>query len=261
MLEDLVGQGWLATLASQHCKHILLGYGSLLSRDSRERHSGIYTQGLPVRVSGFKRAWVTRSLQEKQTYVGAVADNTSQLNAQLIPTDINPSLRAREKHYRFVEVPSSAIEQVVPLSSSKPRSNQSCHNAALRDALSNHQLWLCETLLCHHASNDFPVSQSYIDTCLTGCFEHGGLSEATAFIEQTHGWDHPRVNDRGSPLYPRAARISTQRLAQIDALLSTMKKAVPTHQKRCTQSHQLATPHLNKTLLTQANSAANPKVW
>ncbi|MBQ4828881.1 gamma-glutamylcyclotransferase [Alteromonas sp. MMG017] len=227
-VKSTVKDSWLATLANQQSKHIVLGYGSLLSRDSRERHSGIYTQGLPVRVSGFKRAWVTRSLQEKQTYVGAVADKTSQLNAQLIPAEVNPSLRAREKNYRFVEVPVSAIEHV-----SSSLCNQSSFTPALREALSQHQLWLCETLLCHHASTDFPVSQSYIDTCLVGCLEHGGVSEANAFIEHTHGWEHPRINDRANPIYPRAAAISKQHLAQIDTLLNKAKQSTQRHTHSC----------------------------
>ena len=42
-IKDSAKDSWLATLASQQSKHIVLGYGSLLSRDSRERHSGIYT--------------------------------------------------------------------------------------------------------------------------------------------------------------------------------------------------------------------------
>ncbi len=232
MLEDLAEDSWLATLASQQSKHIVLGYGSLLSRGSRERYSGIYTQGLPVRVSGFKRAWVTRSLQEKQTYVGAISDNTSQLNAQLIPAEVNPSLRAREKNYRFVEVPANAISMVDSFYceqtlSHRANSNQANKNALLRDVLQHHQLWLCETLLCHHASTDFPVSQSYIDTCLVGCLEHGGVSEATAFIEHTHGWEHPRINDRANPIYPRAAAISQQQLAQIDMLMNKVKQSTP----------------------------------
>ncbi len=92
---------WLST---QTEKHMVLGYGSLLSKNSRERYSNIFTQGLPVTVFGFERAWVTRSLHEKQTYVGAVVNAHSKLNAQLIPTQINPALQEREKDYRFVEV-------------------------------------------------------------------------------------------------------------------------------------------------------------
>ena len=96
-------------LSMQTEKHMVLGYGSLLSKDSRERYSNIFTPGIPVTASGFERAWVTRSLHEKQTYVGAVANAHSKLNAQLIPTQINPALQEREKDYRFVEVSPEAL--------------------------------------------------------------------------------------------------------------------------------------------------------
>ena len=79
-------------------KHMVLGYGSLLSKCSRERYSNIFTEGVPVTVAGFERAWVTRSLQEQQTYVGAVANAHSKLNAQLIPTQINPALQDKQNY-------------------------------------------------------------------------------------------------------------------------------------------------------------------
>ena len=146
----------------------------------------------------------------------------------LFPAEVNPSLRAREKNYRFVEVPASAIEHI-----SSSLCNQTSFTSALRDALSHHQLWLCETLLCHHPSSDFPVSQTYIDTCLVGCLEHGGISEATAFIEHTHGWNHPRINDRVNPVYPRAAAISKQHLTQIDTLLKKVEQSTQRHSYSC----------------------------
>ncbi|WP_412724774.1 hypothetical protein [Alteromonas sp. D210916BOD_24] len=59
-----VNSQYLSTIEQ---KHIVLGYGSLMRKDSRERYSQIYTQGLPVTVSGYERAWVTRSLDERQT--------------------------------------------------------------------------------------------------------------------------------------------------------------------------------------------------
>jgi len=34
-------------------KHMVLGYGSLLSKCSRERYSNIFTEGVPVTVAGF----------------------------------------------------------------------------------------------------------------------------------------------------------------------------------------------------------------
>ena len=199
---------WLST---QTEKHMVLGYGSLLSKDSRERYSNIFIQGIPVTVSGFERAWVTRSLHEKQTYVGAVANAHSKLNAQLIPTQINPALQEREKDYRFVEVNPEALNFHL---------HQHNGSAPLESVLSQFTFWICETLECTQANHDYPVHQTYIDTCLSGCLEHGGIKEAERFIVHTSLWEHPRVNDRLNPKYPRAAAVSTEHLEQIDRLLS-----------------------------------------
>ncbi|WP_421133553.1 gamma-glutamylcyclotransferase [Alteromonas sp. A079] len=206
MLSDNDIATWLRNIDTQH---IVLGYGSLLSKDSRERFSQIHTLGIPVRVDGFQRAWVTRSLAESQTYVGALVDATSQLTAQLIPTSINPRLREREKDYQFVQVPHHAIS----FSSDDA-------GAMARGALEKHTYWLCETLACEPATAQYPVHQTYIDTCLSGCLEHGGAKEAKAFIDLTSHWQHPRVNDRNAVKYPRAAHVSDAVRSEIDALLT-----------------------------------------
>ena len=197
-------------LQSQTEKHMVLGYGSLLSKDSRERYSNIFIRGIPVTVSGFERAWVTRSVEEKQTYVGAVANATSKLNAQLVPTKINPALQEREKDYRFVEV-------------SPQNLNFHLHhpdNATwLEDTLSQFSFWICETLACEPASEAYPVHQTYIDTCLAGCLELGGEAAARRFIASTTGWQHHRVNDREAPRYPRAAVVNPAYFVVFDQLL------------------------------------------
>ncbi|WP_334036749.1 gamma-glutamylcyclotransferase [Alteromonas macleodii] len=197
---------WLST---QTEKHMVLGYGSLLSKDSRERYSNIFTPGVPVTVSGFERAWVTRSLHEKQTYVGAVANAHCKLNAQLIPTQINPALQEREKDYRFVEVSGKALNF-----------HQHKGSASLDGVLAQFTFWICETLDCAQASDAYPVHQTYVDTCLSGCLEHGGIEEAERFIVHTSLWEHPRVNDRTNPKYPRAAVVNPDHFEHIDRLLS-----------------------------------------
>lgn len=198
-------------LQSQTEKHMVLGYGSLLSKCSRERYSNIFTEGVPVTVAGFERAWVTRSLQEQQTYVGAVANAHSKLNAQLIPTQINPALQEREKDYRFVEVSPQDLDFHLH--------NQSAY-VPPSERLSQFTFWICETLACEPANDTFPVHQTYIDTCMAGCLEHGGQAEAERFVAHTSLWGHPRVNDRASPKYPRAALVNSEDTAHIDRLLA-----------------------------------------
>ena len=199
---------WLST---QTEKHMVLGYGSLLSKDSRERYSNIFTKGIPVTVSGFERAWVTRSIQEKQTYVGAVANAHSQLNAQLIPTQINPALQEREKDYRFVQVSPKGLSFQL---------HQDEVTDALNERLAQFTFWICETLACEPASEAFPVSQTYVDTCMAGCLEHGGIEEAERFVMHTSLWEHPRINDRAQPKYPRAAKVNNETIEHIDRILA-----------------------------------------
>ena len=198
-------------LSNQTEKHMVLGYGSLLSKDSRERYSNIFTKGIPVTVSGFERAWVTRSIQEKQTYVGAVANAHSKLNAQLIPTLINPALQEREKDYRFVEVSPSALDFHL---------YEPDESSLIDDVLSQFTFWICETLACEPASEEFPVHQTYIDTCMAGCLEHGGVTEVERFVTHTSLWQHPRVNDRTEPKYPRAANVNNEAIKHIDKILA-----------------------------------------
>ena len=191
-------------------EHIVLGYGSLLSKDSRERYSNIFTKGIPVTVNGFERAWVTRSESEAQTYVGAVPKAEAALNAQLIPASLNPALQAREKDYRFVRVKSHSItfNDIV-----------SADTDSVLEQLEKCSLWICETLDCHAPNDEYPVHQTYVDTCLSGCLEHGGIHEAKAFVEHTKLWDHPRVNDRAMPKYPRSANVKKEVHQTIDSLL------------------------------------------
>lgn len=197
---------WMSDIDEQH---IVLGYGSLMNTDSRQRFSAIPHDGIPVIVHGFSRAWLTRSEIEKQTYVGAVPDSQSSLNAQLLPSKMDPSLAERERDYQFVSVSTADLEMDLTKDS----------KALLFPWLESKSLWICETLLQQPADKHFPVSQTYIDTCMAGCIEHGGEEEAIRFIQTTSLWEHPRHNDRENPVYPRAGRVPKSVCARIDALM------------------------------------------
>ncbi|MDC8832397.1 gamma-glutamylcyclotransferase [Alteromonas gilva] len=189
--------------------HIVLGYGSLMNGDSRRRHSDIPHQGIEVEIFGFERAWITRSQSEMQTYVGATAKPDSWLNAQLVPTLLDPALQKREQDYQFTPV---ALEQLnFELESDVTK--------RLTEWLSQRDIWICESLAMQPPEPDFPVNQSYIDTCLAGCLELGGMAAAQRFIDSTRGWDHNRCNDRSDPRYPRAANVSSEMQAVIDTML------------------------------------------
>jgi hypothetical protein len=174
--------------------HIVIGYGSLLSQESRLRYSNIRSLPLPLTVKGWERSWVTRSTHEEQTYVGAYQNRDADFNGHAFSTNIDAELQKREQDYRFAELALRSLEFCYPISESEI------------ELLSTRKFYVCETLEKQLPSRDFPVNNSYIDTCLKGCAEVGGVDEVKRFIETTNQWpvDY-KFDDRSQPNYPRAA--------------------------------------------------------
>lgn len=204
---------------SDHLEYVL-GYGSLLSADSRKRHSQLEHQPLPIKLSGWARDWVTRSQGERQTYVGASPDKDKIINGALVPVNgLSPSLRTREQDYEFVLVDIAYIE-FLPNTENRD---------TIRQQLSDKKIWLCETKKRQSASPEYPVYQSYVDTCLAGCLEFGGRLFATEFALQSFerfvgkeiesGSQH-WLNDRARPQYPRAAQMAQDIHRVIDSILA-----------------------------------------
>ncbi|AEP30970.1 hypothetical protein [Brumicola nitratireducens] len=191
-------EAWFEQLknSNKDTPHIVVGYGSLLSQKSRELYSNIKSLPLPVTVSGWERGWVTRSTEEEQTYVGAYQNSRSHFNGQVFCTDIDEQLLKREQDYRFSKIRLEQLAFLPVLSDS------------MLDMLSNCNVYVCETLELKLPSDEFPVNSSYIDTCLTGCFEVGGIEEVKRFVATTKHWPSEyKQNDRSKPKYPRAASV------------------------------------------------------
>lgn len=200
-------QQWFDSFDHQH---LILGYGSLINADSRRRFSDMTHDGLLVHVSGFARGWITRSLQEQQTYVGAWPDANASLNALMLPTALSPSLARREKDYTFVQVSAQALTTEL----------DSHANNWLHEQLATKKIWICQSLYQQHADAEYPVSQSYVDTCLAGCLERGGEASAREFIHTTAYWPSSLKDDRRQPVYPRPGRVSRAQQQQITKLLN-----------------------------------------
>lgn len=195
-------------------KHFIVGYGSLLSADSRQHFSDITSDAIPLTLKGWKRAWHTRSTHESQTYVGAHRNEQANMNGVLLEIDdISPELQKREQDYQFVEVSIDEVAFHLPEEQS----------SALSADVSAHNIWVCQTLQTQVADPDHPVYQSYIDTCLLGCLETDVEGFVDAFIESTDLWHHHWLNDRHDPQYPRAAKMTEHGAAKIDSMLAAMR--------------------------------------
>lgn len=191
-------------------RHYIVGYGSLMSHDSRYRYNSIDVDGIPVDVRGWHRAWNMASPGENITCVGAVPDNEdSVFNGMLVEVDeIDESLKKREQNYHFIELQLDDLDI-----------HCATWQGQLRDNRENLKLWICQVADPQTSKESHPICQSYVDTCLSGCLEHKDEAFAMQFIEQTAGWDGYWLNDREAPLYPRAAKVSQQMHETIDDLL------------------------------------------
>jgi len=101
------------------------------------------------------RAWCTSYLDEGATYAGALRDKYQELDGVLIPSDIDDSLKRRERGYQFS-----------PLNLEELSLNRSADDLTADD-----QVWICETLVADVATTLTPLPQSYVDTCISGCLE------------------------------------------------------------------------------------------
>lgn len=179
-------------------KVIVAGYGSLLSEYSRRYFNQIDSVGIAVTVKNWERAWITRSQNEQQTYVGAIPNKLKTLNAQLIALTLDDDFTRREQDYRFT-----------PLLPEQVQFDRHTQNLLGFDKwqswLISQQIYICETLSVMPTSPDFPVNLSYVNTCVQGCFESGGLACVDAFFDTTSNWQTTHFNDDLSRTkYPRS---------------------------------------------------------
>lgn len=200
---------FLASL-NGHSGYLMLGYGSLLSHASRKHYSNIDKPGLPVVLDGWQRSWTSRAEHESQTYVGAQPQPDKQLNGVIFALpELDEDFRSRERDYQFVRVDQTDLSLVLPASNEK----------TLRAALARFEILICKTLVPKHASEAYPVHQSYLDTCLLGCLEVANAEFAKGFLASTTGLKPNWLNDRADPKYPRTACVNPQQQSVIDGLL------------------------------------------
>ena len=205
---------WLCSFMSAETKHYLVGYGSLLSHDSRSRYSNILCPNMPIVVAGWRREWLARGLADFQTSLGVSKIESGELNAVLLPIQqISAELRNREQDYQFVEVDHASI---MPANNSQLTLDEL---ETIRTNPNEKKIWICANLHKKPANMHFPINQTYLDTCLVGCFDLGIDNFASEFINSTHFWQNGWINDRNDPRYVRAAKVTQKQQVQIDQLL------------------------------------------
>jgi hypothetical protein len=194
----------------------IIGYGSLMQQESRQRTAPAAGSALAIDVKGYRRGWFAKGSNTgfSTTFLGAVADNAGSFNAVLFAVNAQDlaAMDKREASYCRSAVPSTAIK-------------------ATQEgvALPSGQYWiyLNSTASIALASKEKPLVQSYVDIFISGCLEQEEQQQLPGFaqrcINSTTDWSAFWVNDR---IYPRRPFIYQPKAWQIDRLLETALPAL-----------------------------------
>jgi hypothetical protein len=168
--------------------HYVAGYGSLINPESRSR-TGPSGEAIPIRVSGYQRAWTFVSPSDRMTVLGISPRQGSIINGVLVPiTETGlPSFDAREEGYTRTHLAQTSI---------------TCLDGR---KLLEGEFWIYVPKKKGRPTKACPIVQSYLDVVLTGCLDYGEPF-AVEFIRSTGLCDYPRLNDRSAPRYVRGMR-------------------------------------------------------
>jgi hypothetical protein len=196
----------------------VVGYGSLMERESKAFSAPTAGPSHPVRVPGFKRSWNDPGSSPgfSTTYLGVEIDKTHEMVAAIYSDPDGRNIRgsdAREISYCRHQVDPGQIELLDGWELS-----------------SNAQVWIYVNKPDHIAAPDegHPIVQSYVDIFLSGCIQLQSLvlpevagkgDFPSQCIETTHGWSAHWKNDR---IHPRRPYMDQHNAFKIDALLSRL---------------------------------------
>ena len=164
------------------------GYGSLVNLRT---HS--YLDPLPTEISGWKRQWVSSALREVAFLSVTPSEGTTLQGMRASTEGIGwKELDIREEGYFRHKLPETDIQMYV----GDPK--------AIRNDVKQ------------------PILLSYLDCVVQGFYEHFGEGGVEAFFTTTLNWEHPILNDREMPQYPRATQLSDLERQLVDLHLKQL---------------------------------------
>lgn len=197
----------------------IFGYGSLIEQASRTRTTAAAIYVLPAKVKGFARGWWARTgvVGFSTTFAGAIPKESAFMNGVVyaVSDDELDRTDKRESGYTRTDITKS-VE--ILGGSFKPEGKVWVYLNKFNDE---------QELKNSLPSAEFPIVQSYVDICLTGCLQiQQGFPEAgnfaAEFIQSTQEWSKYWENDRANPRRPFAIPMAQD----IDVLL---QKHLPTY--------------------------------
>src|SRR6056297_1538246 len=155
------------------------GYGSLVNRATHG-----FDGARAARLSGWRRVWRHTTLRPV-AYLTVVPDAGAEIDGLIAPVPGAdwPALDEREAAYIRA-----------------PAAHQVRHDLPHAPEIAVYTI--PEGL--HGAPDEaHPILLSYVDVVVQGYLREFGEAGVARFLETTHGWDAPILDDRAAPRYPR----------------------------------------------------------
>ena len=168
-------------------KNYIIGYGSLMDKESRIRTNKSAFVVKPILIKGFERTWGLHGGMYKITFLTIIKKENSAVNAVYYPVsikDLNKTDR-RERGYCRVKVEGKDL---------------SFYGKKIKTKNKNFWVYAANPGKIKKPSSSHPIVQSYVDLFIGGCFQIKERFKITEFpkqcVETTTEWSKYWVNDR-----------------------------------------------------------------
>jgi hypothetical protein len=175
------------------------GYGSLVNRLTHD-----YPDAEPVTIRGWRREWrMAHGLG--RSFLSVMPDASVEIDGLVarVPANDWTALDVRETGYQRHALATGAFAQ-----------------GPVRPA----QIYAIDSAQSDPVSHRAPIKLSYLDVVIEGFAQEFGPDGVGRFFKSTGGWG-PVLNDRASPLYPRARPVAPALRRLVDDHLDNL--AVP----------------------------------
>ncbi len=175
------------------------GYGSLVNRLTHG-----YAPAYPATLIGWRRVWRPTG-RRRLAFLSIMAAPGAEIDGLIapVPGDDWAALDAREFAYERLPVAASSIRH--PLASGTLVQVYAVPDSEVTGDPAAH-----------------PVLLSYLDVVVQGFHAEFGRDGVARFFATTDGWQAPIINDRATPLYPRAQQLANSVLALVDDHLTAL---------------------------------------
>ena len=192
---------------SKNSKNYIIGYGSLMERESRMITNPQAHRVEPVLVKGFQRAWGQNGGNYKTTFLTLIEKKDAKLNAIFYSVNIENLLKTdqRERSYCRIKV---------------DEKNLDFYGRKVNSKDVNFWIYAATPDRLKKPSATHPIVQSYVDIFINGCLQTEEEFKLQGFakdcVQLTSDWSEQWVNDRLHARRPFAIKNAVK----IDQLLS-----------------------------------------